>query len=75
MSVLHVDLYRVEHIDELEELGLDEALTDSVLLVEWPDRAPGRWPQALALSLAVRPDGSRVLTVDAPPAWESRWPT
>ena len=74
VPVLHVDLYRVEHVDELEELGLDEALDDGVLLVEWPDRAPGRWPRALALSLAIAPDGSRVLTVDAPPAWEGRWP-
>ena len=74
VPVLHVDLYRVEHADELEELGLDDALGDGVLLVEWPDRAPGRWPEALALSLAVSPDGGRVLTAEAPPAWEGRWP-
>ena len=37
--------------DEIEELGLDEARGDSVLLIEWPERAPGRWPDALALTL------------------------
>ncbi len=75
MPVLHVDLYRIEHPDELEELGLDEALSDAVLVVEWPERARGRWPHALALSLAVAPDGARVLTAQVPPAWEARWPT
>jgi tRNA threonylcarbamoyladenosine biosynthesis protein TsaE len=72
--VLHVDLYRIEDAAELEELGLEDALADSVLLIEWPERVPGRWPDALALSLAIAPDGARVLTAVIPPAWERRWP-
>lgn len=75
LPVLHVDLYRIDDPAELEELGLDEALDDSALLIEWPERAPGRWPQALALSLAVLPDGARRLTAHRPSAWESRWQT
>lgn len=74
VPVLHVDLYRIERVEELEELGLDDALDEAVLVVEWPERAPGRWPQALALSLAVAPGGGRVLTGVAPPAWGDRWP-
>lgn len=75
LPVLHVDLYRLEEADELEELGLDEALYDSVLLVEWPDRAgPGAWPDALRLTLDPEPDGARRLTWVAPAAWERRWP-
>ena len=74
LPVLHVDLYRVEDADELEELGLDDA-GDAVLLVEWPERAgEGRWPEALALTLTVRPDGARGLTAGVPAAWEARWP-
>jgi tRNA threonylcarbamoyladenosine biosynthesis protein TsaE len=73
IPVLHVDLYRIEDPGEMEELGLDEALSDSVLLVEWPARAPGRWPKALALSLAILPDGARRLTAHLPPAWKARW--
>lgn len=76
VPVLHVDLYRLDYPEEVEELGLDEALTDSVLVVEWPERAgPDRWPDALKLRLSLEPDGSRGLTWDAPPAWERRWPT
>jgi tRNA threonylcarbamoyladenosine biosynthesis protein TsaE len=73
LPVLHVDLYRIEHPDELDELGLEEALYDSVLLIEWPERAPGRW--SAALRLTIEPDGAgRLLTAQLPPAWERRWP-
>ena len=58
MPVLHVDLYRIEHAGELEELGLDEALADAALLVEWPERAAGRWPEALRLTLTTEGDGA-----------------
>ena len=73
-AIWHVDLYRIEDPAELEELGLDAA-ADAVLLVEWPDRAgEAAWPQALALTLEVAPDGARRLTAIVPPAWEGRWP-
>ena len=76
MPVLHIDLYRVEEAGELEELGLDDALADSVLLVEWPERAGAdAWPDALRLTLSVETDGTRGLTWHAPAAWERRWPT
>jgi tRNA threonylcarbamoyladenosine biosynthesis protein TsaE len=73
--VWHVDLYRVEDQSELGELGLSEAIEDGVLLVEWPERAGvDAWPEALALSLAVEPDGARILTAKVPASWEGRWP-
>ena len=72
--VWHVDLYRIEEVSELGELGLDSA-ADAVLLVEWPERAgEGTWPDALALSLDFGPDGDRILTARVPPSWEGRWP-
>lgn len=73
--VLHVDLYRIEEPEEAEELGLDEARTDSLLIVEWPERlGQGAWHDALWLTLETLPDGARGLTAKVPPAWESRWP-
>ena len=72
--VWHVDLYRLERPDELQELGL-EAAEEGVLLVEWPERAgEARWRQALRLDLEVRPDGARSLTALVPQSWEGRWP-
>jgi tRNA threonylcarbamoyladenosine biosynthesis protein TsaE len=72
--VWHVDLFRVERESELEELGLDSA-ADSVLLVEWPERAgEGGWADALRLALEFDQGGARRLTAVVPPAWLDRWP-
>ncbi len=74
LPVLHVDLYRIDDATELDELGLDDALADSLLMVEWPERAgEGAWPDALALTIAPA-EGGRWLTARVPPAWEARWP-
>lgn len=70
----HVDLYRIEHAGELEELGLDEARGEGAMLIEWPDRLPRLWSETLSLTLAVEADGSRALTAEVPPAWGGRWP-
>ena len=73
--VWHVDLYRIEQPSDLDELGLEDIRDDGVLIIEWPEHA-GRdvWPDALALSLEARDDGSRSLTAQVPSAWEGRWP-
>ena len=37
--LFHVDLYRIEHLAELEEIGLDEILQkDAVIAIEWAER-------------------------------------
>ena len=72
--VWHADLYRVEDASELAELGLD-SLGDSVLVVEWPERAGERaWPEALRLTLEILGPEQRRLTAEVPAAWEGRWP-
>jgi len=39
--LFHVDLYRIEHISELEEIGLDEVLhEDAVIAIEWAEKLP-----------------------------------
>ena len=74
LPVWHADLYRIDDPHDLVELGLDEILDHGVLLVEWPERAPDHWPEALALSLIPGEDGVRRLTANVPPPWEGRWP-
>jgi len=72
--VWHADLYRVDDVSELDELGLD-SLGDSVLLVEWPERAGAdAWPDALRLALEITGPERRRLTAEVPAAWEGRWP-
>lgn len=37
-EVWHTDLYRLSHVDEITELGLEDAFDTAIALVEWPDR-------------------------------------
>jgi tRNA threonylcarbamoyladenosine biosynthesis protein TsaE len=39
VPLAHVDLYRLERLQELHDLGFDEILDDRVTLVEWGDAA------------------------------------
>lgn len=80
VPVLHVDAYRLRSPNEAEELGLDEARGDSVLVVEWPEKL-GAGALADALWLTIGPvasegadGGGRALTWAAPAAWDGRWP-
>ncbi len=43
--VLHCDLYRLETMEEMLEIGLDELFrSDAVILVEWAERATALLP-------------------------------
>ncbi len=74
LPIWHVDLYRIEHHEELEELGLEDARSDGVLLIEWPERLPTLWADTLRLRLEQPDAGGRALTADVPQAWGTRWP-
>lgn len=34
--IYHFDLYRIKHIEEIYELGIEEAFYGNVCLIEWP---------------------------------------
>lgn len=36
-TIWHYDLYRIEEEEELEELGLGDALAQGITLIEWPE--------------------------------------
>lgn len=57
IPVRHVDLYRVAGADELEELGLDDDDWQGATLVEWPERAPGRFADAMLVAIKERGEG------------------
>ena len=44
LHVYHADLFRLEDPAEVADLALEETARDGLLLVEWPDRAPGELP-------------------------------
>lgn len=45
VTLWHFDLYRLERTAELAELGWEEALSEGVTLIEWPERAGGHLPE------------------------------
>jgi tRNA threonylcarbamoyladenosine biosynthesis protein TsaE len=60
--VLHYDLYRLAHPEEVEFLGMRDFLDGATLtLIEWPEKAAGYLPLAdLELALEVLPAGRRL---------------
>src|SRR6202165_5825118 len=54
--LVHGDLYRLSGTAELAELGFDDLPDGAVVLLEWPDRAPGFLPaDRLDIALTLTP--------------------
>lgn len=71
LPIFHFDFYRVEAAQELLEIGWDEMMDESgVMLVEWADRFPELLPESARwYELKVLPGGGRSVTaLDNPPA-------
>lgn len=77
LEIWHVDLYRLERPEDVLELGVEEALAEAALLVEWPDRLGPDLPAArLDLRLEAGPgDGRTALIGDPAGAWADRLET
>ena len=65
--LVHVDLYRLESIDDLEDVGLEELLYgQSVIAIEWAEKLTGRQPtDQLLVTMEIIDDECRKLTLDA----------
>jgi tRNA threonylcarbamoyladenosine biosynthesis protein TsaE len=68
----HFDLYRLERADEAFEIGLDEALEEGAVVIEWPERLGGRLPaDRLDIDIVIRGQG-REARLSTHGAWEGR---
>lgn len=64
VEIWHSDLYRLTHPDEVLELGLEEAFSTAICLIEWPDRLGNLTPSnAISISLSAQGNG-RQATID-----------
>lgn len=62
IAVAHADLYRLDGVADLEELGLAEERSDRITLVEWAGRAgAGYTVPTLSIEIQPQPDGSRAV--------------
>lgn len=45
-KIFHIDLYRLKDEEEAMQAGVEDCLySDHICFVEWPDRAPGIFPE------------------------------
>lgn len=66
-AIWHFDLYRLEEPDEIYETGWEEALSDGIVLVEWPERLGGLQPKrSKMLHITIEPDGRRRVDEEVP---------
>jgi len=75
-AVSHFDLYRLSRPEEIEELGLDEALAEGIVLIEWPDRLAGFAPPDrldIALLPGAAPEARRA-RLRGDRSWSARLP-
>ena len=74
LTMYHMDLYRLNSIEEIEDLGLDDYLYGNDLcVVEWADKAPGYFPVNHAVvQLEVIDDQTRRVTVSSETAYLDR---
>jgi tRNA threonylcarbamoyladenosine biosynthesis protein TsaE len=65
--LVHVDLYRLENISDLADIGLDEMLHgQAVLAIEWADKLSDGLPaEHLLIRLEVIDDDCRILSLNA----------
>lgn len=74
LKVAHFDLYRLASPEEAYEVGLDEALDEGAVVIEWPERLGGRLPgDRLDVVIAPSQDGeARAASLAGHGAWKGR---
>lgn len=74
--VVHADLYRVDTLAELSELGWEEASSGAAVLVEWPEKAgPLLQTERIEVHIELAPDlssGHRRIQVTGIGSWAER---
>jgi tRNA threonylcarbamoyl adenosine modification protein YjeE len=74
LTIRHIDLYRLDRPEELDELGLVAPGADEAWLIEWPERAQALLPEdRLDIELAQGPaPDARLARLSAGPGWAGR---
>ena len=58
LPLVHVDVYRLETVRELQDLGFDEIIRDdAVSVIEWGDSVAALFPEWLEVSIALTGGG------------------
>lgn len=74
-TVHHYDFYRLQAEEDVEELGVEDARDNGIVLIEWPDRAPAHvGTDALWIALEPLGETGRTVTLETvrPEHWRER---
>lgn len=71
--IYHFDLYRLETPDDIWELGLEEAFSEGITLIEWPERLPQMiLPSSLMLTFSIASPDIREIRLTPQSGWAER---
>ena len=73
-AIWHFDLYRIKSPEEAWELGIEDAFSEGISLIEWPERlGPLLPPRRLEIELLFggRPEARRAV-LDPGEGWQAR---
>ena len=73
-AIWHFDLYRTKSSEEAWELGIEDAFSEGISLIEWPERLGPLLPRRrleIEFLFGDRPDERRAL-IDAGESWPQR---
>ena len=73
-DIWHFDLYRLEKPEDAFELGIEDAMADAVMLIEWPDRLGRFLPRNRLVVRLEYADGEseRIATISGSGDWRDR---
>jgi tRNA threonylcarbamoyl adenosine modification protein YjeE len=64
IKIWHFDLYRLKSLEEVTEIGLQEALDEGISIIEWPEMADALLPpNRIRIALRCKGEEIRELTV------------
>lgn len=74
-QLLHLDVYRVEHIEEFRDLGLEEYFEEEITLIEWGEKVAGDFEDYLLIEIETVQDKATMRNFRLTPvgiAWQGR---
>ncbi len=76
LTVQHADVYRLDRVQDVLDLGFEEMTDDAVLIVEWGDAVEGLLPaEHLSIELTVpgEDERRRLVLTGSGRSWATRW--
>lgn len=63
-EIWHCDLYRLNHPEEVFEIGLEDAFHQAICFIEWPERLGGLLPQRrIDITLTIQNETTRDISI------------